>query len=206
MSPVEFPDDLDHIASRFAVAVANVGVVTREGEADTGSYTYRYVHINAILNVVKAALADQFLVVTQPIAVTDGILMVTTEIRCMYSGETLTFPGPGCPVKGDPQQAGSAITYFRRYALTSLFGIEAEDDDGALAHRAVARPGRRTEAEGLIRDMVADFDNATRDQFMADFRDEFNSTLTNLPESRHGDALTWARTWDANDTEGTPTS
>jgi len=36
-------------------------------------------------------------------------------------------------VKGDPQAAGSAVTYARRYALQALFGIPAVDDDGESA-------------------------------------------------------------------------
>ena len=33
----------------------------------------------------------------------------------------------------DPQKIGSAITYFRRYTLKSLFAIDEVDDDGNLA-------------------------------------------------------------------------
>ena len=33
--------------------------------------------------------------------------------------------------KNDPQSIGSAITYFRRYALMAVLGIAPEDDDGA---------------------------------------------------------------------------
>ena len=36
-------------------------------------------------------------------------------------------------VKGDPQAAGSAVTYARRYALQALFAIPAVDDDGESA-------------------------------------------------------------------------
>jgi hypothetical protein len=37
------------------------------------------------------------------------------------------------PEQTDPQKVGSAITYFRRYALQSLLALEAEDDDAELA-------------------------------------------------------------------------
>lgn len=36
---------------------------------------------------------------------------------------------------GDPQSVGSAITYLRRYALQSVAGVAADDDDGEAAHR-----------------------------------------------------------------------
>jgi len=37
------------------------------------------------------------------------------------------------PQNSDPQKLGSAITYYRRYTLVSLLGLQAEDDDGNSA-------------------------------------------------------------------------
>ena len=37
--------------------------------------------------------------------------------------------------KKDPQAAGSAITYARRYALQAIAGIPSEDDDGNMASK-----------------------------------------------------------------------
>ncbi len=45
--------------------------------------------------------------------------------RGQRAGEEETFE--------NPQKMGSAITYYRRYTLTSLLGLEAEDDDGNAA-------------------------------------------------------------------------
>jgi hypothetical protein len=36
----------------------------------------------------------------------------------------------------DPQKIGSAITYYRRYTLTSLLALAAEDDDANVASQA----------------------------------------------------------------------
>jgi hypothetical protein len=33
----------------------------------------------------------------------------------------------------DPQKMGSAVTYYRRYSIQSLFTLQAEDDDGEKA-------------------------------------------------------------------------
>lgn len=41
------------------------------------------------------------------------------------------------PVKDDPQGAGSALTYARRYSLSAMVGIAPEDDD---ANAASAKP------------------------------------------------------------------
>jgi len=36
----------------------------------------------------------------------------------------------------DPQKVGAGLTYMRRYSLTTMFGIEDEDDDGNTASKA----------------------------------------------------------------------
>ena len=41
----------------------------------------------------------------------------------------------------DPQKLGGAITYYRRYTLQSLLGLQAEDDDGNTAS------GRQVESQ-----------------------------------------------------------
>jgi hypothetical protein len=42
--------------------------------------------------------------------------------------------------KNDAQGFGSALTYARRYALQTAFGVPTEDDDGNAASRSTARP------------------------------------------------------------------
>ena len=37
------------------------------------------------------------------------------------------------PTDLDAQKIGSAITYYRRYTLVALLGLQAEDDDGNVA-------------------------------------------------------------------------
>lgn len=39
----------------------------------------------------------------------------------------------------NPQRLGSMITYYRRYSLTSLLGIQGEDDDGNAASNGVVK-------------------------------------------------------------------
>ena len=67
-----------------------------------------------------------------PISKYDGFSGVETIIMHI-SGEwissVLTLP----LAKRDPQGAGSAITYARRYSLQSACGLPSEDDDGNAA-------------------------------------------------------------------------
>lgn len=56
----------------------------------------------------------------------------------MSAGETFIPAG-----KRDPQGFGSALTYCRRYALQTAFGIAPEDDDGEAAMRGSNRRGQQ---------------------------------------------------------------
>jgi len=70
------------------------------------------------------------LIVMQPINANESGNMITTNIIDADSGDIVTsdFKLPDNP---DPQKIGSIITYFRRYALQSMLGLQAEDDDGS---------------------------------------------------------------------------
>jgi hypothetical protein len=48
--------------------------------------------------------------------------------------------------KLDPQAFGSALTYARRYALMTAFGVPAEDDDGNAAARSTPAAANNGEA------------------------------------------------------------
>jgi hypothetical protein len=92
----------------------------------------KYADINAILGQVKPILNKHGLVVTQPLSNIEGKLAIKTIIADSESGEHIGETTV-LPEQVDPQKAGSAITYFRRYALQSILALEAEDDDGNIA-------------------------------------------------------------------------
>ena len=187
---------------KFAEVLDTVEVLVKDQSADAGKFVIKYANINQIIHMLKPILNDHGLALTQPIVFVDGHNMVTTTLIDTDTGDTLDFPGPAFPTKGDPQQAGSAITYFRRYGLVSLFALESEDDDGGIAHRAVATPTKRTGAEGELRAMISGMTKDDRTLFVQDFKEEFNSTLADLPESRHGEALAFGKFWSVEVVDG----
>lgn len=111
----------------------------------------RYFDINSLLAEVKPTLNKHGLVLTQGLTTVGGKLAIDTSISSfekepktrsvdeVVSREkdfiSYTCVLPDCP---DAQKYGSAITYFRRYALQSLLAIEAEDDDAnhASGHKS----------------------------------------------------------------------
>ena len=65
------------------------------------------------------------------------------------------------PTDLDAQKIGGAITFYRRYSLTSLLALEAEDDDG---NSTVKKPnlyenvGKWNEVVSALKDGTVSFD------------------------------------------------
>ena len=95
----------------------------------------KYFDINELLANVEPLVDKNNLVLLQPIL--DGF--VITKIIDIESGEDVQS-AIQLPNIQDPQKLGSAITYYRRYTLQSLLGLQAEDDDGNVASKQVNKP------------------------------------------------------------------
>lgn len=88
-----------------------------------------YMDINTLLEVVKPILSKHNIILVQPLTPA-GLQTILLDAE---TGDTLVHSEVAFPQNPDPQKMGSAITYFRRYALQSILAIEAEDDDGNKA-------------------------------------------------------------------------
>ena len=87
-----------------------------------------YYDINDLHKMVDPILHDQGLLITSPIV--DGVM--TTKLIDVETGESIESSFK-IEYNSNPQKVGSEITYYRRYLLSSLLGLQAEDDDGNKA-------------------------------------------------------------------------
>lgn len=104
-----------------------VEVTAREGKR---GYTFTYATLDAILDLVRPVLSANGLALTQALMPAGKLLVVTTLAHS--SGEWLRSYLP-VESSGNSQALGSAISYAKRYAVTAMLGITAEDDDDANA-------------------------------------------------------------------------
>ncbi len=106
-----------------------IGAIKKD--ASNPFFKSKYFDINGLLAVVKPVLNKHGLIIVQGLNSMAGLLSLDTRIY-NEDGEFINFE---CPITtiSDPQKQGSAITYFRRYALQSLLALEAQDDDGNTA-------------------------------------------------------------------------
>lgn len=145
--------------SAMALAFAKIEAATKDAENPAfkqGGKASRYADLGAVIAAIKPALIEHSLFFTQhPQPHPDGAAVET--ILHHASGESISLGILFVPAnKKDAQGFGSALTYARRYALQTAFGVPTEDDDGNAAVRSAPQP--QTAAKPISdsqRDMIA---------------------------------------------------
>ena len=107
-----------------------------------------YYDINDIHKMVDPIFHEHGLMVLNPIV--EGKMV--TQIVDVETGDKLESSFK-IEYNANPQKVGSEITYLRRYLLSSLIGLKAEDDDGNLASKKQAPKAPPTKPK--IKDMKA---------------------------------------------------
>ncbi len=97
----------------------------------------RYADLAAIRDAVVPPLSKHGLAVTQATSVGEGGTMVLTTRLAHESGQWIESVYPLTP-GANPQAMGSQLTYARRYSLSAIAGISADEDDDA---EIAAKPG-----------------------------------------------------------------
>lgn len=115
------------IAAKLSAAQQDFPTIPKDGW--NPHFKSHFATLGGIKAVVDPVLRAHKLAVVQ--AVRGGI--VSTTLIDPESGEYLDSDVPLILTKDDPQAQGSAITYARRYGLSTLLGIVAEDDDDGEA-------------------------------------------------------------------------
>lgn len=125
------------IASAYVAAFAEIEGAVKD--AKNPHFKSKYADLPAIIAAIKPALIRHGLAFTQPCQPSEEGVTVSTVLH-HSSGEAMDLGSLFVPAnKKDAQGFGSALTYARRYALVSAFGVPTEDDDGNAASSAMNR-------------------------------------------------------------------
>lgn len=135
------------LAAALAKAQGEIGIALRDSKVDMqlrdnkGRVRYNYADLASVTSACRGPLAKNGLAVSQPVSRNkDGSSVVVTSILMHASGEWISSELAMGLSSHTPQAVGIAITYCRRYALASLVGVVAadEDDETELAEHATA--------------------------------------------------------------------
>jgi len=91
----------------------------------------KYADLNSIIDCSKKSLSSNGLAVTQLTLYIDNKFLLVTKL-IHSSGQWMQSQYP-LPANGKPQEIGSALTYARRYALSAILNVSADDDDDGNA-------------------------------------------------------------------------
>lgn len=130
-------EDYDKIGPALVGAIAEIPSIEKNAQA----YGYKYATLDDILTVVRPILKKHGLAIIQPLDGDDLITMLMHK-----SGQHITHTASIASMSGSKQMnelqaIGAAITYMRRYALSSILCISTDEDtDGATGQKAQTKP------------------------------------------------------------------
>lgn len=121
--------------SAMAAAFGEIEAATKS--TNNPHFKSKYADIATVIDAVKPALVRHGLFFTQHPEPSERGVCIETMLH-HASGESISLGKLFVPAnKQDAQGFGSALTYARRYALVTAFGVPTEDDDGNAASAPV---------------------------------------------------------------------
>lgn len=165
-------NELKNIYSAIIKMRTEIAPVTKTKRANAVKYTYNYAPLDSVIELLNVVLPKYGLGWLQTIGMQDGSPALTTRI-IHESGEwiedSLELPQVrGDSGKNENQELGASITYFKRYALSAMFGIATDDDTDGVAEvrerkqqvRATARAAQQ-QTETMDEERMSDRLNFT---------------------------------------------
>lgn len=141
------------LAAALVAFQGSAPTINKGRTADMGSYSYKYADLADVWDAIREPLKTNGLAVTQSLTGgSTGFMGITTTVW-HKSGQNFSETVEMAVGRSTPQQVGSHITYFKRYALSAALGLSTEeDDDGAAASRrsAAEPPPQRTDLDDAL--------------------------------------------------------
>ena len=126
---------LEHLPKALLEFHKKVGKIVKS--ENNPFFKSKYASLATILDTITEPLTDCGLMIIQ---FPKGLYCLTTRLQ-HTSGEYMEETYEMQPVKHSPQDAGSVITYQRRYAIGAILNLNIdEDDDGNKASQPVVKP------------------------------------------------------------------
>ena len=165
-------------------------------------YSYDYADLPAVIDSLKKALSENAISYVQRTRIDSNRLVL--ETRLMHaSGQWIASEWP-LEVSKDPKETASSVTYGRRYSLTSLCGISAEetDDDAERRNSGKDEPvvGALTKAKltQKMREFDTDLQQIEDEDHLAGLLHDYKDALAQCER----DLPSWYYTKDGSDALG----
>lgn len=187
---MEKSTNISNLTKALAQFHALVGKIGKD--AKNPFFKSNYASLPHILTEVSDPLQQAGLVITQ---FPDGDALTTMLIHAEsgeYIASSYTMP---VAKANDPQALGSAISYARRYSVSSILSLKIDDDDAEGAMKAVRQPQQAEDArpwlnKGEALDKAMDYlrkggnipEIEKKYRLSGEIRKSLETVLNNLPK------------------------
>lgn len=139
----------------------NAGTVTKNAKGQVGTRSYAYTNLTGTWDAIKDLMNTNNLVVVSGPSTGDSAMgqFFQTTIHHTESGEWISEQMLMVLQREDPQAIGAAITYYRRYQLTSMLGLIPDDDNDAQTQR-LATSEQKARLVGAMKAVEPDLKSA----------------------------------------------
>lgn len=139
--PAKPAEDYTEACAAFVKAQAAFQPIAFDKE--NPHFRSKYASLTAILKATKPALNENGIGITSRTRIQGDLIVVETFL--VHKGKKFVrAEWPVGKLTMLPQQLGSALTYARRYALQSILGVAADDDDDGNAANSRQAPAQPT--------------------------------------------------------------
>jgi len=121
-------DTISELAKALSTFQGKMVAVKKDGI--NPFFKSKYATLDVIWETIRKPLSDNGLSVAQTMEFQGDTSTLNTTLL-HTSGEWIMGAMRLNPVRDDPQGLGSAISYARRYSLSAMLGIVADEDDDA---------------------------------------------------------------------------
>lgn len=148
-------DSIKQIAEALVSAQKEIKFAVKD--STNPHYKSKYANINSVIDAVKSPLNNNNIAILQSLSPSDdGKLHLTT--RLIHSSGEWIEDVAVCPLqKQDAQGLGSAISYIRRYSLSAMCAVYADDDDGQSAALNAADYLQKIKDSQTLEDLQANY-------------------------------------------------
>lgn len=121
-------------------AAPEITAIPKTKQSNGQKFSYKYATLDGLIDMLRQVLPKHGLWFMQmPTTCEDSIELITRVFHTSgeWIEESISFGKTELQGGGnDTQKMGASITYFRRYALASVFGVAADEDtDGQAPQR-----------------------------------------------------------------------
>ena len=160
---MHYSEQINEIAT--ALAKAQAAIQNPKKESKNPHFSSKYADLATGIEAVRADLSAHNICYVQSTSMDGDILMLETRL-IHSSGQWIASHYPVCRFPTKHQEAGSALTYARRYSLFALVGIAGDDDDVNEASKSETPAPQRRKIEPPTPELLSDEDSDKAKELM----------------------------------------